>query len=138
MSYNKIVDDFQNIDTFLMHFDSKEFNQFTPSSRIKLDMHDSSACYKAKVLCFCAKDNNSVKLLDISNHDITNEGAKTIAKAIQGNTSLHQLDISHSKISDDGEIAISECLKYNSTLQELNISYNEVSNNGITYIGKAL
>ena len=141
ISYNNIVDDFQNIDTFLMHFDSncdKEFNQFRASSRMKLDMHNRSASYKAKVLCFCAKDNNSVKLLNISNHDITNEGAKTIAKAIQVNTSLQQLDISHNKISDDGAIAISECLKDNNTLQELNISYNEVSNNGIRYIGKAL
>ena len=62
-----------------------------------------------------------------SNHYITNEGAKRIAKAIQVNTSLYQLDI-----------LLSECLKENSILQELNIANNEISNNGITYIGKAL
>ena len=93
------------------------------SSRMKLDKHDRSASYIAKVLCFYAKDNNFVKLLDISNHDITNEGAKMIAKTIQVDTSLRQFDISYNKISDDGAMAISECLKHNSTLQELNISY---------------
>ena len=52
-----------------MHFNGcnhdKEFNQFAANPRMKLDMHNRSASYKAKVLCFCARDNNSVKLLDI-------------------------------------------------------------------------
>ena len=140
ISYNKISDNFQDIDTILVHFDNEHDKdiQSTMTSGIKLSMQNRKATYKAKVWCFCAKENSSVKALDISNHDITGKEAKVIAKAIQGNIILKKLDISHNSISDDGVVAISEYLKSNNTLQELNVSYNEISNNGIINIGKAL
>ena len=140
ISYNKISDNFQDIDTILVHFDNEHDKdiQSTMTSGIKLSMQNRKATYKAKVWCFCAKENSSVKALDISNHDITGKEAKVIAKAIQGNIILKKLDISHNSISDDGVVAISEYLKSNNTLQELNVSYNRISNNGIINIGKAL
>ena len=135
ISYNEIVDISQNIVTVLVHFDSqrdKEFDQFTTTSKVKLDIQNRRPAYRAKVLCYCAAENNKfVKVLDISKHDITKEGVVIIAKALIGNTSLEKLDISHNNISDDGAVAISESLKNINTLQELNLSYNEISNTGI-------
>ena len=136
ISYNEIVDNSQTVNTNLVHFHNKDYDQFTVYSRIKLD--NRSASYKAKVLCFCAKDDHSVKILDISNLNVTNELAGIICKAIKGNTSLQKLDISHNNISDDGAIAIGECLQINGTLQEFNLSHNNISNSGIIDIGKAL
>ena len=52
-------------------------------------MQDRSASYKAKVLCFCANDNDCVKVLDLSNCVINNKVTKIIAKTIEGNKSLH-------------------------------------------------
>ena len=138
ISYNEIVDNSQ-INTILVHFDNKhnkECDQFTVYSRMKLD--NRSTGYKAKVLCFCAKDDHSVKALDISNLNVTNEVAGIICKTIKGNITLQKLDISHNNISDDGAIVIGECLQINDTLQELNLSHNKVSNRGIISIGKAL
>ena len=159
ISYNRIVDNSQNIDTILVHFDYEHEKEYVTVSKAKLDMHNRSASYKAKVLCCCAKDNKSVEVLDISDHDITNEGAKLIAKVIQGNMSLQKLDISHNDISDDGAIAIGEALRchYNSnsmvttnegitnkdniqncTLQNLNMSYNNISSEGIVGLSDCL
>ena len=136
ISYNEIVDKFQIINAVIIDF--KEFDQFIISHKVKLDMQNKSASYVVKVLCFCAKNNNSVKELNISYLDIANEEAKIIAKALQGNTVLQILDISHNSISDDGAVAISESLKNNNTLRELKMSNNEVSDNGIISFGKAL
>ena len=141
ITYNEILDSSQDIYTTLVYFDSeynKQIDQFTMNPRVQLSTQNRKMTYKAKVLCFCAKENASVRALDISNHDIASREAKIIAKAIQGNTTLKKLDISHNGISDDGITTISDCLKDNDTLQELNISYNKISNNGIINIGKAL
>ena len=91
----------------------------------------------AKSICKCIKSNKSIKEIDISRNRISSTGIKEILVALQINQTLQRFNISHNKISDDGAIALGECLKNNNTLQELNISYNEVSNVGIINIGKA-
>ena len=157
ISYNQIIDNAQNVITVLKNFDgqdNKEYERLVNYCEMKCDIQDRSPSYKAKVLCFSAKDNNSVKVLDISNCDISSEGAKVIAKAIQGNTSLEELNISHNNISDAGAIAIGKTLrnhnyKNNSsymvainetvttdriqycTLLKLDMSYNNISSEGI-------
>ena len=118
--------------------DCKEIFDQLKATKVKFDSHNESARYIAQVLCFCATENESIKELDISMHDITYKEAKIIAKALQGNRSLHKLDISHNNISDDGAVAISEWLKNNNTLQQLNISHNQVFNIGIIEITEAL
>ena len=137
ISYNKIVDNSQKIDTFLVSFKNNHKKSFDQLKTTKVNFN-GSASYRAQVLCFCATENESIKELDISRHGITNKVAKTIAKALQGNVSLQELDISNNKISDDGTVAITVWFKNNNTLQKLNISYNQVFNIGINEIAKAL
>ena len=137
ISYNEIADNSQKIDTFLVSFENNHKKSFDQLKTTKVDFN-GSASYRAQVLCFCATENESIKQLIVSRHDITNKVAKTIAKALQGNVSLQELDISNNKISDDGAVAISEWFKNNNTLQKLDISYNQVFNIGINEIAKAL
>ena len=137
VTYNEMVDNSQNIDTIIVHLDSKYVKKIDRAT-MKVSMQKRNATYKVKVLCYCAKENSSVEALDISNYDITSREAKIIFKALQGSMTLKKLDISHNSISDDGVKAISECLENNYTLQELNASYNQISNNGIINISNAL
>ena len=131
-SYHQTIESLQQIETVLMHWEGEHYKDcFITSFKAR------SASYMAKVLCFCAKDNDSVKALDISNHDITGETTKIIAKVIQDNTSLQKLDISRNELFN-GAGFISECLENNSTLQELNMSYDKLTNSGVTSISKAL
>ena len=143
ISYNKIVDNYQNIDTILVSFENDCREKFT-TTNVKLERFNRRASYKAKVLFFCAIEDDFVKELDLSSHGITNKEAKIVAKALHGNKSLQKLDISNNNISDDGAIAIGKILNnykdssvvnedsiQNSTLQKLNMSHNNISSNGI-------
>ena len=150
ISYNEIVNKNQTINTFFIKLTG---DQLASYSEIICDMQDRSPSYKAMTLCLCLKDSTSVKVLDISNHNIGSERVKTIVKAIQGNTSLEELIISHNNISDDGIITIGKVLKnhfykdssmnttsegvtnegnsQNSKLLKLDMSYNNISSKGI-------
>ena len=143
ISYNEIIDNYQNVDTILVSFENDRKEKFT-TTNVKLEMYNRRASYKAKVLFFCAIEDDFVKELDLSSHGITNKEAKIIATALHGNKSLQKLDISNNNISDDGAIAIGKILNnykdssvvnedsiQNSTLQKLNMSHNNISSNGI-------
>ena len=156
ISYNEIDDHSQNFHTVLVSLDGEHDKQFTANSQMALDVQNRNACYRAKVLCFCARD-NLIQVLDITHHDINIEGALIIAKALQGNTSLKELNISHNSLSDDGAIAIGKALRNHDncivtdeevannehniqscTLQKLNMSYNNISNDGIVALSDCL
>ena len=80
----------------------------------------------------------NTRLISLTLCNITNNGAITIAEAIQVNTTLQKLNIAISKISDDAVAAISDCLKFNTSLQELNISHRCITNKGIRKISQAI
>ena len=138
ISYNKIIDDSQNISTIFVHSDYVNDKKFKKNSEMKLNMQNKSGNYKSMVLCCCAKDNKFIKALDISYHYISDTGAKIIGKAVQANKSLQKLDISHNNLSDDGTVAFSECLLNNYTLKELDLSHNKISNDGAVAISECL
>ena len=72
----------------------------------------------------CLKNNNSLLGLKMTHNRISGEGAMKIAEALKNIKKLKKLDISYCGIPDDGAIAISESYKNNKTLQELIISWN--------------
>ena len=84
------------------------------------------------------KNNNTLLELNISHNNITNKGIKNITESIQVNTTLKKLDLSHNVISDDGTVTISDGLKNNNTLLELNISHNNITNKAIKYITESI
>ena len=80
----------------------------------------------------------NTKLISLTLCNITNNGSKIIAEAIEVNTRIKKLDISNNIICDDGAIAISNSLKYNSSLQQLNMSKNNITSEGAKYIAEAI
>ena len=50
---------------------------------------------------------------------ISNVGARAIAKALHHNSTLEWLDLSNDSISDAGAVALAQALHHNSTLEEL-------------------
>ena len=82
----------------------------------------------------------NTKLLSLTLCNIGNNGAVTLAEAIQVNTTLQKIDISSNSISDDGVAAISNSIKFNTSnsLQELNISRNNITNNGIRVLAEVI
>ena len=104
----------------------------------KLSVSNNALCDGILAIGDSLKYNKKMSDLNLSQCQVTIEGAKVIAKAIRVNTTLQKLDISHNNISDDGVISISECLKSNSTLQELNLSLNRITNQGAVKIAEAI
>ena len=80
----------------------------------------------------------NTKLLSLTLCNIGNNGAITLAEAIQVNTTLQKINISSNSISDDGVAAISNSIKFNTSLQELNISRNMITSEGTKYIAEAI
>ncbi|CAF1335933.1 unnamed protein product [Didymodactylos carnosus] len=76
--------------------------------------------------------------LDISNNNISNEGAISIGDALKVNKTLTRLDIENNHILNEGATSIGDALKVNNTLTTLFISNNNISNEGATSIGDAL
>ena len=65
--------------------------------------------------------------LNVSQTGITILGAVKIANALEVNTTLKKLDISCNSISDDGAIAFGDRLKTNNTLVKLDLSLNGIT-----------
>ena len=57
--------------------------------------------------------NITLKKINLSGNDITNEGARFILDALKINTNLKELYIKYNNIADNLEIAISDSLKRN-------------------------
>ena len=80
----------------------------------------------------CLQNNTKFQLLKLKN--ITKEGFKPIFEV----RTLQKLDLSNNNLSDDGAATISDGLKTNRTLLELNISQNSIADNGAQEIAKAI
>ena len=80
----------------------------------------------------------NTKLLSLTLCNIGNNGAITLAEAIQVNNTLQKISISSNSISDDGAVAIGNSIKFNTSLQELNISHNTITNYGIKVLAKGI
>ena len=103
----------------------------------------SNVEYRAAFLCDCLKEDNTLQELNLAGNNITNEGAKKIAEAIQVTKTLRKLNLNDNQISDDGAAAISDSLKVNKSLQELNIQgcgsrYVVITNKGAKYVSEAI
>ena len=127
--------------SYISHNDSIE------SSDIKEDEWSldniSNIEYRVKFLCDCLKEDNTLQELDLAWNNITNEGAKKIAKAIQVTKTLRKLNLNDNQISDDGAAAISDSLKVNKSLQELKIQGRAsrcvvITNKGAKYVSEAI
>ena len=81
------------------------------------------------------KENNTLKVLNMSHNKISIEGAKKITKIIQSNTTLQKLDISYCNIPDDG--VVSRSFKMNKSLQlKISLKNDQVTiNTAVSHCG---
>jgi Ran GTPase-activating protein (RanGAP) involved in mRNA processing and transport len=69
---------------------------------------------------------NTVTELNLMSNNISNTGAKNIARLLtQNNSSLMKLNLQKNLIFDDGAIKLAEALTVNQTLQELYVNTRE-------------
>ena len=114
--------------------DEEAFINFSPSNTLqcdiinifhvnKLDISNNTIC--SAVISSCIKNNEFLQDLNISENQITSDGARSIAEAIAVNSKLRRLDISKNHIDSEGLMCL---LKINnSVLRFLNITYNNVA-----------
>ncbi|CAL1272944.1 unnamed protein product [Larinioides sclopetarius] len=69
--------------------------------------------------------NSQLKVLKLSNNQITNSGIKTILDALSSNKSLKILHLDHNSIDDEGAINIFQCLISNINLFNIDLAYNK-------------
>ena len=92
----------------------------------------------AREIASALHENQTLQTLNISCNNIQVDGAIAMAKALHENKALQYLYISNNNILDNGVIAISECIKKNSKLQELVISGNNISSKGAKQLAEAV
>ena len=72
----------------------------------------------------------TLKILNLSKNDITKEGAKILAPALEENKSLEYLDLSQNRLGVYGMQLIAQSLKKNQTLKGLNLFKNIIDVDG--------
>jgi len=94
-----------------------------------------------KYLANALKNNNSIRVINLSHNYIGNEGAKYIGEALKINSSLRSLDLSQNSVdatSWRGLQYILKALKINSTVHTLNLSHNTLTEKDSEAISKLL
>ena len=142
VSWNEIKENADVLKSTIKCLSYNSHNDFIECSDIKEDewpLHNiSNVEYRVIFLCGCLKEANSLQELNLAKNNITTEGAKKIAEAIQATKTLQKLNLYWNKISDDGAVAISDSLKINISLQELHLAWNNIKTEGAKKIAEAI
>jgi Ran GTPase-activating protein (RanGAP) involved in mRNA processing and transport len=84
------------------------------------------------------RNDASLKILNLCNEDIGDEGATALANALQVNTSLQNLCLNRSNIGDDGAAELAKALLVNRSLTKILLYGNNIGDKGATALAKAL
>ncbi|CAF1115778.1 unnamed protein product [Didymodactylos carnosus] len=101
---------------------------------VQADMEQNKHCIYLSVI----SDLDNECFSDLSDKDLSAEGARAVANALKINKTLTELYISNSNISNEGVASIAGALKISNTLTRLNIADNNILNEGATAIAHAL
>ena len=143
-SWNEIKN--ENIAVLLSRIKCLSYNSHNNSIECSDDIKEdewplhniSNVEYRVTFLYDCLKEDNTLQELNLAKNNITTEGAKKIAEAIQATKTLQKLNLYGNKISDDGAVAISDSLKINVSLQELDLTWNNITTEGAKKIAEAI
>ena len=75
----------------------------------------------------------TLQKLDLSNNNLSDDGAATISDGLKTNRTLLELNISQNSIADKGTQEIAKAIKIHSSLQNVNISKNYISSEGLLF-----
>ncbi|XP_065897322.1 protein NLRC3-like isoform X1 [Dysidea avara] len=95
----------------------------------------TSMTYQICYVAFGVLNNITVKMLDVSSCEMTDEGASLIKDCLHNNSTMIELNISKNQISG---LVIGEIIKIKSSLFKLNVSQNNIGSHGAKHIGDAI
>ncbi|NXE28460.1 NLRC3 protein, partial [Ardeotis kori] len=84
------------------------------------------------------KDCQIQKLSSLAENQISNKGAKALARSLMVNRSLTALDLRSNSIGPTGAKALADALKKNQVLLSLNLQHNAIKEDGATFLADAL
>ncbi|NXX13176.1 NLRC3 protein, partial [Podargus strigoides] len=84
------------------------------------------------------KDCQIQKLSSLAENQISNKGAKALARSLMVNRSLTTLDLRSNSIGPTGAKALADALKKNQVLLSLNLQHNTIKEDGATFLAEAL
>lgn len=82
--------------------------------------------------------NYSLKTLDFSSNDLSNQCGEYFPEVIDNNTSLQYINFSHNNFRSEAFFAFSDALCYSSTVKMVNLSHNYGGYKGACYFAKVL
>ena len=82
--------------------------------------------------------NYSLKSLDLSNNNLSNQCGEFFPEVIDNNTSLHHINFSHNNFRSEAFFAFSDALCYSSTVKRVELSHNYGGYKGACYFAKVL
>ena len=141
---SKPFGDFYKSDSAFQHFSLSEnavhgIKSVTTTNLQILDISNNNISDDGAIaISEYLKHNNTLQDLKMSHNSVTDVGAARISEVITSSIILQTLNISHNNISDDGAIAISEYLKTNNTLQSLNLAENNITSVGAKRISEVI
>ena len=114
---------------------NSDFIKFLQLDLIKIKKIDVSFNYIDERSCifFSERNFNTLKILNLNNNFIRNEGFKILCKNL--NKEIEILKVSNNFITSKGIIYLLQA-NYSFNLQKLNISRNKIENKGIQYLCK--
>lgn len=83
-------------------------------------------------------NNPCIRLLDLSNNNISSDGSKWISYFLSKNSTLKVLSLSGNNIEDEGAKWLSHSLRLNSCLEGLNLGNNKIGKGGANFLFDAL
>ncbi|XP_057263907.1 NLR family CARD domain-containing protein 3 isoform X3 [Pezoporus wallicus] len=79
-----------------------------------------------------------IQKLSLAENQISNKGAKALARSLLVNRSLTALDLRNNSIGPTGARALADALKQNQVLLSLNLQHNTIKEEGATFLAEAL
>ncbi|XP_009584531.1 PREDICTED: protein NLRC3 [Fulmarus glacialis] len=79
-----------------------------------------------------------IQKLSLAENQISNKGAKALARSLMVNRSLTALDLRSNSIGPTGAKALADALKKNQVLLSLNLQHNIIKEDGATFLAEAL
>lgn len=104
-----------------------------------LDRNNEISCIGARRLAKALGKNSSLKVLSMTENQISDEGAKSFAEfAIKNNSSIQRLFLSDNNIGNDGAESIAQALAHNHNLIYLALNANPIGKEGCKALLQAL
>lgn len=92
----------------------------------------------AQTLADALESHTSITNLHMHMNDLSSTGATAIARALHDNVALTRLTLSRCNIRDLGAVAVSEMLRINGVITSVDLEYNDIATPGIAAISGAL